>query len=695
MGIAVIAGARRGRRLFVLAAAILLPSAATVAGVQWTDISATLPRTTPAIRSLAIDSATPSTLYAIDWDGRLFKSTDSGASWKVRGSLASLRFVVVDPTVSSILYAVTQHGAFKSVDGGESWAAADSGLEGIHSITLSIDPLTPATLYAATERGVFKSMDAARSWKKLDTLPPQPGIAPFPDVPYYIASEISIDPVTPLTLYFSFYAGNHDRGILKSTNGGQSWNQLDSGAGINPFGLRADPVASSILYALSSKNDGNIFKSSDAGQTWIAHPAAPPGTSVSSLAIDPLSPSTLYAASSNGLGWGILKSMDSGESWSVVNTGPRPFAGSGGNTLLLTISPTTPATVYTGDFNRELPSGHLAKSTDGGVTWNALDAGLTYVDVRAVAIDPMVPSRIYAGTGGSPSAIPLFRSADGGTSWTSFAQFELSYPSGYCWINSLVVDPANVNVMYAAANGTANYSAMFKTTDGGEKWTGTYLFAEKRVESATVIALDPSDSQTIYLGDYVNPIGDAGAKLFKSVDGASTWTKSYYWDIGPLNAIVTDSRNRRTLYAGTPDGVFQSADGGANWTNIGPSTGITSLALEPGDSNTIYAAAGNFSAGFLGLFKSTDGGANWAPINNGLAGVLDSRATVTAIAFDPGNPVTLYVATSGRGVFRSQNRGVDWESMNEHLTNLDVRLLTVAPNTLYAVATTGIFKTID
>jgi photosystem II stability/assembly factor-like uncharacterized protein len=684
----------------VITTSALAASAGPVApaGAEWSEIGSGLPRTTPAVKSLAIDPATPSALYAIDWDGRLFKSTDSGAGWKVRGSVDGVRLVVVDPTDSSILYAVTQHGVFKSVDGGESWTAADSGLEGIayYSITLTIDTLTPATLYAATERGIFKSTDAARSWNKLDAAPTAPGIDLFPDAPYYIADEITIDPVTPLTLYFSFYTGNNDRGILKSTDGGQSWTRLDNGPGVNPFGLVVDPVTSSTLYTLSSKNDGNICKSTDGGQTWTIHPAAPPGTSVSSLAIDPVSPSTLYAASSNGLGWAILKSMDSGENWSVVNTGPPTFANSGGNTLLLAVSPTTPATVYSGNFNRELPSGHLAKSTDGGVTWNAVDAGLTYVDVRALAVDPMIPSRIYAGMSGAPSAIPLFRSTNGGASWTSFAQFELSYPSGYCWINSLLLDPSNANVIYAAANGTANYSAVFKTTDGGAKWTGTYFFAgNQRVVSTTMMALDTADSKTIYLADYGGIVGDA--RLFKSADGGSNWTDSYYWEIGPINALVIDPGNRHTLYAGTPEGVFQSTDGGASWTNIGLSTGVSSLALDPGNPNTIYAAGGtrDFGAGFRGLFKSTDGGASWVAINNGLASVLDSRSTVNAIAFAPENRSTLYVATSGGGVYKSLDGGANWEPLNQGLTNLDVRLLAVASNVLYAVTSSGIFKATD
>src|SRR5437016_11848533 len=95
---------RRVGRRFVLAAAILLSAAATVAGAEWSEIGSGLPRTIAGVTSLAIDSATPSTLYAVDANGRLFKTIDSGRSWELRGSVAGVSFVVVDATNSFTIY---------------------------------------------------------------------------------------------------------------------------------------------------------------------------------------------------------------------------------------------------------------------------------------------------------------------------------------------------------------------------------------------------------------------------------------------------------------------------------------------------------------------------------------------------------------------------------------------------------------
>ena len=315
---------RRVGRRFVLAAAILLSAAATVAGAEWSEIGSGLPRIIAGVKSLAIDPAAPSRLYAVDARGRLFKTIDSGGDWKLCGSVAGVSFVVVDPTNSSTIYAVTQRGVFKSVDGGENWAGADGGLAGNTRFpfpTIAIDPLTPATLYAATTDGVFKSTDAARSWNKLDTVPPEAYGA------YSFEGGVTIDPVSPSTIYVDFNAGK-EQGILKSTDGGESWNILYTAQGISPHGLVVDLITPSTLYARSSNSAGSILKSTDGGQTWTMHPAAPPGTAVLSLVIDSVSPSTLYAiywSSPSPRVWGILKSMDSGENWSVLDTGLPPY----------------------------------------------------------------------------------------------------------------------------------------------------------------------------------------------------------------------------------------------------------------------------------------------------------------------------------------------------------------------------------
>jgi len=119
----------------------------------------------------------------------------------------------------------------------------------------------------------------------------------------------------------------------------------DIGPGVNIFPLVVDPVTSSTLYAVSTKNDGAVYKSTDGGQTWTMHPLATSGGSALFLALDPISPSTVYAVTAYGPGRGILKSMDAGDTWSVLDTGPFPFSDPGGTTFLLAIAPTNPATV--------------------------------------------------------------------------------------------------------------------------------------------------------------------------------------------------------------------------------------------------------------------------------------------------------------------------------------------------------------
>src|ERR1700740_1992849 len=123
----------------------------------------------------------------------------------------------------------------------------------------------------------------------------------------------------------------------------------------------------------------------------------PAGGAVFALALDPTTPTTLYA----GTDGGVFKSTTGGSSWSPVNTGLPS------NTYVyaLAIDPTTPTTLYAAMKG-------VFKSTNGGSSWSAVNAGLPSTPIFALALDPTTPTTLYAGTGGG-----VFKSTNGGNSW--------------------------------------------------------------------------------------------------------------------------------------------------------------------------------------------------------------------------------------------------------------------------------------
>jgi hypothetical protein len=118
----------------------------------------------------------------------------------------------------------------------------------------------------------------------------------------------------------------------------------------------------------------------------------PEHAAILSLAIDPATPTTIYAGNV-----GVLKSTNSGGSW--INTGPANSA-----VTALVIDPATPTTLYAGT-----DSYGVYKSTNGGANWSWVSSGLTAADIRALAIDPKTPATVYAGTSGG-----VFRSTNSG-----------------------------------------------------------------------------------------------------------------------------------------------------------------------------------------------------------------------------------------------------------------------------------------
>jgi YVTN family beta-propeller protein len=292
------------------------------------------------------------------------------------------------------------------------------------------------------------------------------------------------------------------------------------------YALAVDPSTPSTLYAGTAVYDrgswmGTVYKSTDAGRTWSAANSGLAGAPIWALAIDPATPTILYAGTNSG----VFKSTDGGGTWSAANSGlaeapVRVFA----------IDPTTPTSLYAGT-----DSG-VFRSTDGGSSWNRINSGLPGDSVvSALAIDQIAPSSLYAGIayGDDPGA---YRSMDGGGMWEIVLQGGVS-------VLALAIDPTAPATVYAA---TA-FVGVLKSTDGGATWGGgDYLQFMETVLYA--LAIDPSRPGTLYA---------AGGGVFRSTDGGATW-RAFDAGLprGEVRTLAIDGSRPSRLYVGTADGVF-------------------------------------------------------------------------------------------------------------------------------------------
>jgi photosystem II stability/assembly factor-like uncharacterized protein len=312
--------------------------------------------------------------------------------------------VAVDPRDGRTVYVVGGSGVFKTTDGGATWLHADSGLESRYVIDLAINQHDPMTLYAVTAGGVFKTTDAAASWRRT-------GLKEA-------AVTVLIDPRDSNNLY----AAADVSGVFKSSDGGQSWRRLFQDDLERFYALAINPRNPSTVYAGAGSG---VFRSYDGEHFTL--PVRQHGLFidesgdeskhrlyegfVTTLAINPAKPSTLYV----GCDYGVFKTTNAALSWRRTSkglVGPTPRYKPVGSLALDTAHPRT---LYAG-----LYPGGVFKTTDGGGHWRLLglrDKGY----VLALTIDPQHPSILYAGTsGGYPvKEGAVYKSINGGRSWRS------------------------------------------------------------------------------------------------------------------------------------------------------------------------------------------------------------------------------------------------------------------------------------
>jgi photosystem II stability/assembly factor-like uncharacterized protein len=367
----------------------------TDAGRSWKAINNGLPECFCTFRPVVIDPQRSDTLYAIRFDGAIFKSTNGGQNWALNSRFAA-DSLTVDPRDSNTLYAPAFGspsfgvGAFKSTDGGVSWSGINTDLRATPIVSAVIDPRNPETLYAGTpRRGFLKSIDKGKTWAAINS-----GIKQQDELPD--VEPLAIDPQTPSTLYGGIGGYQCDPGgVFKSVDGGLNW--ADSGLVTCINALIIDPQIPSTIYALDAY--GGAFKSVDGGRSWNPINAGLPKGSVTDLAIDRQNSQTLYAA----VGKAVYKSTDGGAIWNYstdLNGAIAKVATDGQH----------PGTVYV--IITPSAGGGIWKSVDGGTSWQDLSSALPATPYT-IALDPKNSATIYAATD-----YGVITSADGGKSWT-------------------------------------------------------------------------------------------------------------------------------------------------------------------------------------------------------------------------------------------------------------------------------------
>ena len=330
------------------------------AGTSWTAASGS---TSFQVTAFAVDRNTAGTVYAGQVGSGVIKSADFGATWTATTATQSYsNALVLDPTTTganAVLYEGSRFNGVRKITGGGTGSTfINSGLPIFNVLSLALDPANNATLYAGLNGwGVWVTTSAngpTPTWAQVTTT----GLG---DQTIY---ALAFDPAT-----HALYAGTNN-GVYQLANGAGSWTTVAGG---------------------------------------------PAGLAVLALAVD--SSSNVYAASFGG---GLFKL--SGGAWSTLN-------GSGGTALgtlnlrTVAVDPVTPATIYAGGRSRL----GIYKSTDGGSTWSLLNSGLTITSVQTLAIDPASTGNVYAGmvnlmtfvakfnSGGSPTVLAFFGGASGST----------------------------------------------------------------------------------------------------------------------------------------------------------------------------------------------------------------------------------------------------------------------------------------
>ena len=504
--------------------------------VQWVAVG---PRIQGGkIESIWCPKKHKSTIYAGAGSGNLWKTVNNGTTWKpvfenestfsisvVTGSEKNPDLVWVgtgEPHMARSSFAGM--GVFKSTDGARTWK--NMGLQDTHHIgRVLVDPEDSKVVYVAAlghqytynqQRGVFKTTDGGETWKKVLYISEKVGVV-----------EVAMDPSDNKTLYA--IAWERDR---------KAWNNVEAGPG------------------------SGLYKSTDAGETWKRiTKGLPTGEKVGRMGITiaPSNPKVLYIICDHrGVGGEVYRSDDKGESWRKTHEGKVP-TGIGYDFCLIRVLPDNEDEIFIVGFN-------LLYSPDAGKTQTSISEGIVPVlsykprrktphcDNHDMFIDPDDPDRIMIGTDGG-----LYISHDRGKIWHHVNTLPIAE------FYAISVDMGEPYRIWGGTqdNGILNGEAKPMTL-GQEHWDWNHG------GDNYVTRIDPDDPDTMYSEGM---FGSMGRKNLKTGEGRGIRPGApkggpplrFNW----MTPFILSHYDSKTLYAGA-NMLFKSEDRGDNWTCISP-----------------------------------------------------------------------------------------------------------------------------
>jgi photosystem II stability/assembly factor-like uncharacterized protein len=327
---------------------------------------------------------------------------------------------------------------------------------------MPVQPTTqnqPNKTYAVSQ-SFWKSTDSGKTWQVKDTTKQTPTVTDWDVI------RIEIDPTNSNIIY----AGLKDGGIVKTEDGGDTWNFTNFVSG-RPYAIEIDPGNNKVIYASGIwQKRGKMFKTEDQGATWKEIYTSPvDGPFITSSAMDKNDTQTLYIGNTDSQ---ILKSTDGGSSWVNIYKANASIS-----KIFLDKSDSNIVYVLT-------ITGSLYRSRDAGQTFEDITSKIGGSGILTIAIDPGISQGVYAaGTGG------MFRSKDAGDNWEKVNPLN---DSGKYPITAIAINPQNSReIIYATSQ------AAYKSEDSGASWTPYQFTSGKYID---IIKYDPTNPSLVYVG---------------------------------------------------------------------------------------------------------------------------------------------------------------------------------------------------